>query len=487
MQRTSFKRRIAAASLLSVMIMTQTLACGSQPDDGNSTTAAGDGTTAEVTTAKDMSGECEIPDDVKFDGETFIIAMYENASVNNHMVVDEENGDTQNDAMYKRQRMTEERFGITLEEAVFEDNASSFRTPILAGDREYDIANIRCTDALSFWQEELIIPTSQLPYINLEKTYWNKDFNESLTLCGQQYIAIGDMLTSTHDLTYALTFNKKLAEDYKVGDIYSLVKEGKWTFDSMLGMMKSATNDLNGDTKMDENDSYGYASHPKQVLPDFWIAAGEMAVKKDDGGIPYLAVGEERFINVFNKIFDITYGAETYYKPSDQGLYDVPESCIKLFTNDQLMFMDASFFYVQQLRSMETDFGIIPYPKADENQERYYSRVSYYNAPIVPVTNNNLEKTGAVLEYFNYVSHDTVIPAYSDVVLYGKVIRDDESREMLDIIFDSRVVDIGDTTMCSTIRDGVFKNMFKNDDRDISSKIPNIQSAIDEFVEKIPK
>lgn len=58
MQRTSFKRRIAAASLLSVMIMTQTLACGSQTDDGNSTTAAGEGTTAEVTTAKDMSGEC---------------------------------------------------------------------------------------------------------------------------------------------------------------------------------------------------------------------------------------------------------------------------------------------------------------------------------------------------------------------------------------------------------------------------------------------
>lgn len=477
------KRKIAL--LMSFLAFAQVCACG----DGGTAPATDSTDVVDTTTeaAPDLTYVCEIPSDVKFDGETFTIAIYENSSVNNHMVVDEENGDTQNDAMYKRQRLTEERFGITLNEAVFDDNASKFRAPILAGDREYDIANIRCTDALSFWQEELIIPTSELPYIDLEKGYWNKSFNESLTLSGQQYIAIGDMLTSTHDLTYALTFNKKLAEDYKVGDIYSLVREGKWTFDSMLGMMKTATNDLNGDTNMDENDCYGYASHPKQVLPDFWIAAGEMSVKKDDDGIPYLAAGEERFISVFNKIFDITYGAKTYYKPSDVDLYDVPESCIKLFRDNQLLFMDASFYYVQQLRSMETDFGIIPYPKYDENQDRYYSRVSYYNAPIVPVTNQNLELTGAVLEYFNYASSQTVIPAYYDVVLYGKVIRDEESRDMLDIIFDSRVVDIGDTTLCGAIRDGIFFSMFNSEDNNLASKIPNMQTVVDEFVSKIPE
>lgn len=469
---------------MSFLALAQVCACG----DGGTAPASDSTDVVDTTTeaAPDLTYVCEIPSDVKFDGETFTIAIYENPNVNNHMFVEEENGDTQNDAMYKRQRLTEERFGITLNEAVFDDNASKFRAPILAGDREYDIANIRCTDALSFWQEELIIPTSELSYIDLEKGYWNKSFNESLTLGGQQYIAIGDMLTSTHDLTYALTFNKKLAEDYKVGDIYSLVREGKWTFDSMLGMMKTATNDLNGDTNMDENDSYGYASHPKQVLPDFWIAAGEMSVKKDDDGIPYLAVGEERFINVFNKIFDITYGAKTYFKPSD-ALYDVPESCIKLFRDNQLLFMDASFYYVQQLRSMETDFGIIPYPKYDENQDRYYSRVSYYNAPIVPVTNQNLELTGAVLEYFNYASSQTVIPAYYDVVLYGKVIRDEESRDMLDIIFDSRVVDIGDTTLCGAIRDGIFFGMFNSEDNNLASKIPNMQTVVDEFVSKIPE
>lgn len=149
--------------------------------------------------------------------------------------------------------------------------------------------------------------------------------------------------------------------------------------------------------------------------------------------------------------------------------------------------MDASFYYIQQLRSMETDFGIIPYPKFDEEQERYYSRVSYYNAPIVPVTNQNAEFTGALLEYFNYASSLTVIPAYRDTVLYGKVIRDEESSDMLDIIFDARVVDIGDTTLCGEIRDGIFNSLFTNKNNNLSSKIPNMQTVVDKFVSKLPE
>lgn len=475
------------ALFLAFLATAQLFACGD-----NSVTPSSDTTdVAESTTepAPDLTYVCELPDDVRFDGETFTFAIYENPNVDNHLLSEEETGETINDAKIKRQRLVEERLGLTIEELVIADDIAPVRTAILAADNEFDVATVRCTHALSLWEEEMLTPMSKLPYIDIDKGYWNKDFNASLTLGGEQYTAIGDMLTSTLDLTYALTFNKKLAENYKVGDIYSLVREGKWTFDQMFAMMRTATSDANGDGKMDENDNYGYSSHVKQVLLGFWIAAGELSVKKDKDDIPYLAIGEEGFINVLERVYSICYDEGTYAKAPAVGIAgnDVTDEQIKLFTSNQLLFMDSSFFFMQKLRSMENDFGIIPYPKLDENQERYYSRVSYYNAPIVPVTNNNLEKTGAVLEYFNYVSHDTVIPAYCDVVLYGKVTRDDESRDMLDLIFNSRVVDIGDTTMCETIRDGTFRTMFVLNDRDVASKIPNIQTKLDEFVEKIPK
>lgn len=476
-------RKLTSILLLS-LILAETAACGSTSPDTPDNTNPTDTTSSDVTTG-DPASVCDIPDDVKFDGETFTFAIYENASTNNHMLVDEEDGDTMNDAIHKRRRMTEERFGITLEELVFDDSAAKFRAPIMAGDNSYDIGNIRCTDALSFWQDGIITPVSELPYVDIDKSYWNRSFNDSLTLCHQQYIAIGDMLTSTHDLTYALTFNKKLADNYNIGDIYSLVRDGKWTFDQMLAMMKTATQDANGDTIMDENDNYGYSAHAKQVLPGFWIAAGEMSVKKDENDLPYLAMGEERFTNVWNKVFDMTYGAGTYFKPD--GNFDVTDDQRKLFTNNQLLFMDCSFYYAQLLRSMETDFGIIPYPKYTEDQSRYYSRVSYYNAPVIPISNNRLELVGAVLEYFNWASAETVIPAYYDTVLHGKVVRDEDSREMLDIIFDARVVDIGDTTLCANIRDGVVFDMFKKENSNLSSKLPSLEKVIDKFLSKMPE
>ena len=476
-------RKLTSILLLS-LILAETAACGSTSPDTPDNTNPTDTTSSDVTTG-DPASVCDIPDDVKFDGETFTFAIYENANTNNHMLVDEEDGDTMNDAIHKRRRMTEERFGITLEELVFDDNAAKFRAPIMAGDNSYDIGNIRCTDALTFWQDGIITPASELPYVDIDKSYWNRSFNDSLTLCHQQYIAIGDMLTSTHDLTYALAFNKKLADNYNIGDIYSLVRDGKWTFDQMLAMMKTATQDANGDTIMDENDNYGYSAHAKQVLPGFWIAAGEMSVKKDENDLPYLAMGEERFTNVWNKVFDMTYGAGTYFKPD--GNFDVTDDQRKLFTNNQLLFMDCSFYYAQLLRSMETDFGIIPYPKYTEDQNRYYSRVSYYNAPVIPISNDRLDLVGAVLEYFNWASSETVIPAYYDIVLHGKVVRDEDSREMLDIIFDARVVDIGDTTLCANIRDGVVFDMFKKENSNLSSKLPSLEKVMEKFLKKMPE
>ena len=50
-------------------------------------------------------------------------------------------------------------------------------------------------------------------------------------------------------------------------------------------------------------------------------------------------------------------------------------------------------------------------------------------------------------------------PAYYDVCLIGKQIRDDESRDMLDIIFNSYVVDYGNLlqlSVCYTLNNAMI-------------------------------
>ncbi len=96
-------------------------------------------------------------------------------------------------------------------------------------------------------------------------------------------------------------------------------------------------------------------------------------------------------------------------------------------------------------REMESDFGILPYPKLDANQDGYFHTVAPYNSQFicVPLVQDDVERTGVITEALAYHGQKIVNDAYYDVNLVGQSARDEESSEMLDIVFDSLVFDIG--------------------------------------------
>ena len=61
----------------------------------------------------------------------------------------------------------------------------------------------------------------------------------------------------------------------------------------------------------------------------------------------------------------------------------------------------------------------------------------------VPAAIRNPEMVGAIIEFLSYESADTVIPAYYDVLLTGKLARDTDTVAMIDILFDTITYEIG--------------------------------------------
>lgn len=61
----------------------------------------------------------------------------------------------------------------------------------------------------------------------------------------------------------------------------------------------------------------------------------------------------------------------------------------------------------------------------------------------VPVTAADPGRTAMILELMGCKSKEILTPAFYEKTLKGKYFRDEESGEMLDIIFSSRVYDIG--------------------------------------------
>lgn len=147
--------------------------------------------------------------------------------------------------------------------------------------------------------------------------------------------------------------------------------------------------------------------------------------------------------------------------------------------------MDCSLFWISTLRDSETDFGIIPYPKFNDSQENYYARVSYFMPSMLPATNTDLELVGAVMEYANYRAKVNITPAYYDISLKGKVSRDEESVEMLDLILANRVVDLGDTLFCASVRDGFLRSMYESNKRDLASVIEKNETKLQKEIDNM--
>ena len=116
-----------------------------------------------------------------------------------------------------------------------------------------------------------------------------------------------------------------------------------------------------------------------------------------------------------------------------------------MMNTNRALFYPHMMFYIDYLRDIETNFGILPFPTFDESQAEYGHTVSAWHSEFlcVPRGVSDLSRTGIVLELLAYQGKKLLTPAYYEKTLVGQYTRDEESAEMLDIIFATRVFDVG--------------------------------------------
>ena len=239
------------------------------------------------------------------------------------------------------------------------------------------------------------------------------------------------------DCVYAMYCNKQLAEKYNIPDLYSIVRDGKWTFDKLIEYSSLASVDLNGDGKMDENDQFGYLTGNNMEMDAMIPACAVKITAKDKDGLPELLGLTERYVDVQKTI-------ETFVK-SGNVLYGLSWDMVKPFMNGQGLFMPERIEVAHTMREMKDDFSVLPYPKYDEAQESYGTYICVGNTTgfAIPIT-ADAEKAGCILTALNALGYENVRPEYYDRVLKGKIARDADSTEMLDILFGSITCDFTD-------------------------------------------
>ena len=375
-------------------------------------------------------------------------------------------GEVLSDAFYARNTKIEERFNIKFKESTIDlfQLLATIRREVRAGVDAYDMYMQIDRDAYTASAEHLLYPISDLPRVDLTQPYWCVLPNRQLTVGGKQYVAFSDEMITFFEAAVLIYFNKRQVSDLGLVDLYGLVRAGSWTHDKFYEYAKAAVKDLNGDGNMTDADNWGIASDENLIFQCFWTSSGKYIVEKDKDDIPYFAIpGNQIFFDIASRVIDefnsVTGIYMEGYKPNNlpnYGGYGTPAR-IAFFKDGHSLFNVGQIPEMIQLRDMEDDFGVLPFPKYKTDQPQYYTRVAGGFPFVIPTTNQRPEVAGAIMEAMACETRNTVIPAYYESALKAKYSRDADTAEMFDLIYDTRVYDLGDTIWCYPIREDYTK------------------------------
>ncbi|MCL2158760.1 MAG: hypothetical protein FWH48_05060, partial [Oscillospiraceae bacterium] len=306
--------------------------------------------------------------------------------------------------------------------------------------------------------------------------WWSQHAVDELTVNGKLFIVPGDITINLWETIMTIFFSKGLLRDLNLEDPYSLVKSGDWTYDKMLAMCKGASADLNGDGIMYTEDRYGSLIYDDLSFVNFHNAFNIPTTIKDENGMPHFNMGSPEVFELAEQMYDlasstegVVYGnrADGFNKLYTAG-YPIVETSLNMFANDQILFYLTILGDAEKLRSMETDFGILPYPKKSAEQAQYKTSPRDQHTMFgIPVDVKDADFAGLMTEALCVASNKIVIPTYYDIALKSKYTRDDESAEMLDIIrqglnFDFGIVFAAQTNSAGwMIRTSVNESTFK--------------------------
>jgi len=437
-----YTKRILSAIFAS-LLMSLTIA-GCADDAKSGTTADTDSVTTAETIEETTKLEPVLPDKT-YDGETINFLTERNTGydwyTSKEIYAEQQTGELFNDAVYIRNTQIEDRFNVKITQNCVENASSVASRSLTAGDTEYDVMMPYMNYVISLPQQGFFLDLQTIPYLQLDNPWWDQRANADLKMNGKLFFTTGDISILDNECTMVMFFNKKLISDYRLDNPYELVNSNKWTIDKVFEMSEGVTSDVDGDSKLTKEDMWGL-SCASNAPHSFYFASGERITKHDSNGNLELVINTQRAVDVIEKIINLCLGDKVLSDHTGGSGFD---QVSEMFNAGRVLFVTFALVDINALRNAEFEFGILPYPLYDETQKEYNCLISTICVPALSIPYNcqNTEAVGVTLEAMAYYSVDTLTAAYYDNALKTRYIRDEESGDMLDIIFASRVYDLG--------------------------------------------
>ncbi len=364
----------------------------------------------------------------------------------NEVYAEAPNGDKVNDAVFARNAQLQEKYNCTIVEDRQSGVISAVREPLIAGEYVADYILHDANGSRPLAAANLLVDLSVLDNINLEKSWWDQNGITGMNVGGKVFFVNGDGCTLDDRAAWILFFNKDWIEEYDPDlNLYDVVEKGEWTIDLMYELMTATAKDVDGDGVLTAGtDRFGYTGECFNNWVHVNGCGGTLSRISSSGEYEIPAQPKAELLNIWEKLRPLLTSPTRFV--SDTSKY---------FHSGQATFYAGNTGIITNAASSTISLGVLPMPKLNKEQDKYYNGVSYYQLGCfsIPTTTDNCEdwelngftsgreQAAYFLEAFSYYSMLILTPAFYDQVILKQSIRDVESAKMIEYSMENKVYD----------------------------------------------
>ena len=487
----------ALSLLLAAIMLIGVSACGDTPDDNPTDNAD----TSEITSENESETTDSLPAGLDLGGQEvdILIGNYNNAYLQD-LYAEEETGNRLSDTVFGNIMSVQERLNVKLNYDWIDYVAgpeelsypTTITTRIMAGDDSMDILFSHNNFMSQMTDGEYFINLAGTKYIDLDRPWYDQSTIAALP-SDKVHFVTGAFSLANIKYIYSIYFNNDMYQSLgHTEDLYELVDSGKWTLSKLEELLRDSYSDLNGNTVPDAEDRYGLTFGDLNKYVGFVTSLDGAIVSLGSGGYEFAFDSEHTtnimqklvaFVNENENVLPLTRDGNTDYQIKASGGNSISKQFIEgkaLFTCSLLD--DASTIVPE----IDFSFGLLPYPKWDEEQTEYKSGVMRSCFALIPTVASDYDAASAVLEALSSCNYITLLPEYCEVSLKVRYSSDNDVSRMYDLCISSAYYDPGMLFNAYleypslTIRGAVSQN-----DPNWASRVAKLKAGYTEKLDKI--
>lgn len=450
MKKTSLLMRSLALLLCMLMLGSMLIACRKEEEPVETEPETSEVVTSETVTETETIDDKEELPEVNYGGKEFkmLLRNSEEHIKDMYFATVQEAKEAVDLKVYARNKAVESRFGVKIvcDKSSHSNLDTDQVNPILGGQANYHLIGNHGRGMFTYAINSTLADWNQLNYLQTDKAYWCTGMREEFTINGKLFCFRGDMSIESLSSTVVMLFNKTLCATSGMDYPYELVEEDEWTFEKFKTMALAVGNPTGQQVKLNEDTDIGYMSTQFRGPITVLYSAGKSIVELNEEKTKLvLTLADGDTDQLYKDYFGLIDQNNVYCVEGESPTH------LKRFSDGRVLFFDCRLSSIGQIiaNGMD-DYGILPWPKYNEDVEEYYSWCDPWgNTFGIPNTHtaDELDFVAIVTEAMCAEGYREVMPVYYDTILLGQQATDASSVEMIEYIRAGRRYDIASYMM----------------------------------------